>query len=125
MCEIEPVEYRCLATEHCVTPETWDEFVRDVLVEFWLAAYRAAVNTPTEILEVTRGELTFLFDAQSVCPRAGTRTAPSRCGDARRRQTVDAIGHGSRGSSRTHRHGHARGATAATLSRTLPAETSI
>jgi hypothetical protein len=68
MSEIEPVEYRRLAAEHRVTPESWNTFVRDVLAELWLAAYRAALDTPTEILEVPRGELTFLFDAQSCLP---------------------------------------------------------
>jgi hypothetical protein len=67
MSEIEPVEYRRLAAEHRVTPESWNTFVRDVLAELWLSAYRAALDTPTEILEVP-GELTFVFDAQSCLP---------------------------------------------------------
>ncbi len=70
MTEVEPVEYCRLATEHRVTPDGWDTFVRDILVERWLAAYRAERNVPTEILETTQGELTFLFDAQSCLPES-------------------------------------------------------
>jgi hypothetical protein len=94
MSEIEPVEYRRLAAEHRVTPESWHTFVRDVLAELWLAAYRAALDTPTEILEVPQGELTFLFDAQSCLPESdhedrtiaawGRSTTPDRRRDRSR-----------------------------------------
>ena len=71
MHEIEPVEYCRLAAEYRVTPGKWESFVRDVLLERWLAAYAAEGPAETQILEITQGELTFLFDAQSCLPCRG------------------------------------------------------
>lgn len=59
-----------------------------------LAAYRAVLDMPTEILEVTRGELRYLFDAQSCLPESehedrtiavwGRSTTPDRRRDLTR-----------------------------------------
>jgi hypothetical protein len=68
MSEIEPVEYRRPAVEQGVGADGWDTFIRHVLVERWLAAYRDENNAPTEVLEISQGELTFLFDAPSLLP---------------------------------------------------------
>jgi hypothetical protein len=57
------IDYEMLAAEHAATGATWDTFVRVALVDGWVAGYEATTDWRTEILEIKRGELTFLFDA--------------------------------------------------------------
>jgi hypothetical protein len=57
------IDYEMLAAEHAVTGATWDTFVRAALVDGWVAGYEATTDWRTEILDIKRGELTFLFDA--------------------------------------------------------------
>ncbi len=57
------INYTRLAAAHAPGRETWDTFVRDVLVDRWLADYARASNWSTQELEIPQGELTFLFDA--------------------------------------------------------------
>ena len=56
-------DYQRVAASRFLTPEGWDAFVREVLVERWLAAYRASTPWTTDVLEIGRRELVFLFDA--------------------------------------------------------------
>jgi hypothetical protein len=56
-------DYQKMAAEYSLTPERWDEFVREVLVDAWLGAYRAVTAWASQVLEITQGELVFLFDA--------------------------------------------------------------
>jgi hypothetical protein len=57
------VDYARLAAGYSLTLEAWDAFVREFLVEAWIAAYRAMSTWTTEVLEIAQGELVFLFDA--------------------------------------------------------------
>jgi hypothetical protein len=59
----EGIDYSGLAEAHGPASNRWDEFVRGVLVDRWLAQYEASTPWDTEVIEVTQGELTFLFDA--------------------------------------------------------------
>jgi len=59
----ERLEYERLVGEHHPTVKTWDAFVREALVESWLAAYRATTEWTTEVLEIADGDLVYLFDA--------------------------------------------------------------
>lgn len=58
-----PIDYTRLAGEHGASRETWDAFVCDVLVDRWLADYARVSDWSTQVLEISQGELTFLFDA--------------------------------------------------------------
>jgi len=57
------IDYALLAAERAVTGATWDTFIRDTLIDRWVVGYEAATDWQTEILEISQGELTFLFDA--------------------------------------------------------------
>jgi hypothetical protein len=57
------IDYEALTATYAATAESWDAFVREALVEEWLAAYRRATPWTTEVLEIAQGELVFLFDA--------------------------------------------------------------
>jgi hypothetical protein len=59
----EIIDYVRLAAERVVTDATWDTFIRDALADRWVASYEAISGWQTEILEISQGELTFLFDA--------------------------------------------------------------
>jgi hypothetical protein len=100
----EIIDYVRLAAERVVTDATWDKFIRDALVDRWVASYEAISGWQTEILEISQGELTFLFDAGPTLieARHGAETiASSRSGDARHCRIADAIEHGWQGSCRT------------------------
>jgi hypothetical protein len=58
----ERIDYSRLAEANGVTREGWDVFVRGALVDRWLAEYDASTPWQTEVLEITQGDLTFLFD---------------------------------------------------------------
>jgi hypothetical protein len=57
------IDYALLATEYAVTGATWHTFIRDTLINRWIAGYEAATDWQSEILEISQGELTFLFNA--------------------------------------------------------------
>jgi len=57
------IDYARLVAEHAPTSETWDAFVRDVLLDRWLADYAHVSDWSTQVLEIEQGGLTFLFDA--------------------------------------------------------------
>ncbi|HXP37228.1 MAG TPA: hypothetical protein VN817_05625 [Solirubrobacteraceae bacterium] len=57
------IDYAQLAVKHAPERETWDTFVRNVLVDRWLADYARVSDWSTQVLEIPQGELTFLFDA--------------------------------------------------------------
>ena len=57
------LDYEQLADAHRVTAETWDGFVATALVESWLQAYRAATPWRADVMEISQGALTYLFDA--------------------------------------------------------------
>jgi hypothetical protein len=57
------IDYSRLAAKHAPSRETWDGFVRDALVDRWLADYAHVSDWSTQVLEIPQGELTFLFDA--------------------------------------------------------------
>lgn len=53
------IDYVRLAAAHAPTSETWDAFVRDVLVDQWLAHYARVSDWRTQVLEIAQGKLTF------------------------------------------------------------------
>jgi hypothetical protein len=57
------LDYERLAADYPLILEVWDPFVRALLVDEWIAAYRAMSTWTTEVLEIAQRELTFLFDA--------------------------------------------------------------
>jgi hypothetical protein len=67
-------DYTRLAARHAPSRDTWDVFVRDLLVDRWLAEYARISDWSTQVLEIEQGSLTFLFDA-------GPTLAESRLGE--------------------------------------------
>lgn len=65
------LDYEGMAAEHCPTVERWDVFVREALVEEWLAGYAATTEWASEVLEIAQGSLVFLFDAAPALKRVG------------------------------------------------------
>jgi hypothetical protein len=57
------IDYVRFAAAHAPTSKTWDVFVRDVLIDQWLAHYARVSDWSIQVLEIAQGELTFLFDA--------------------------------------------------------------
>ena len=43
--------------------ETWDRFVRDALLDLWIAGYRSTTSWAEQLLEIGQGALLFVFDA--------------------------------------------------------------
>jgi hypothetical protein len=56
-------DYERMVADYPLTFEAWDAFVRELLVEEWIAAYRVMSTWTTEVLEIAQGALVFLFDA--------------------------------------------------------------
>ncbi|HEX3434511.1 MAG TPA: hypothetical protein VHT25_10670 [Solirubrobacteraceae bacterium] len=57
------IDYVRLVAEHAPTSATWDAFVREVIVDRWIAEYQQQCRWQTQVLEIQQGELTFLYDA--------------------------------------------------------------
>jgi hypothetical protein len=56
------IDYEGLAASRPPTAETWDAFVRTVLVGPWLDAYDQRAPWDAAVMEITLGALTYLFD---------------------------------------------------------------
>lgn len=67
-----PVHYERLAAEHDLSPETWDAFVRAELVEPWLEGYDSMTPWVAEVMEISQGSLTYLFDSTPTMSGAAT-----------------------------------------------------
>jgi hypothetical protein len=67
----ERIDYSLLAALHAATSETWNAFVRGVLVDRCLTEYDATTPWETEVIEITQGELTFLFDGAPTLSAVG------------------------------------------------------
>lgn len=55
--------YELLSVESRPTAETWDAFVRDVLIRPWLSEYRTQTPWDSGVMEISQAELTYLLDA--------------------------------------------------------------
>jgi len=91
------IDYAELAVECAATHGTWDAFVRNALLDRWLADYARVSDWQVHPLEIEQGALTFLFDAgptliekrlsngeDRVVAVWGYSTAASRARDRRR-----------------------------------------
>lgn len=75
---VSEVDYARLAAEHAPAVETWDAFVREALLDRWIAAYRSCTAWAGELLEIEQRELVFLFDAASTLRSAGEGVGDDR-----------------------------------------------
>jgi hypothetical protein len=66
------IDYSRLAASHAVTSGSWDAFVRGEIVDRWLAEYDAGTPWEIDVMEISQGELTFLFDGAPTLRAAGS-----------------------------------------------------
>jgi hypothetical protein len=65
------VDYRAICAARRPVAATWDVFVREAFVYAWAEVYRQATSWVADIIEVSQGELTYLFDAAPTFTGAG------------------------------------------------------
>lgn len=73
-----PIDYASLADGREVEGPGWEELVDEVLLDIWLARYRAMTAWAPRVSEIGLGSLTYLFDAAPTMASAGDSRASDR-----------------------------------------------